>query len=66
MSLSIKFMVNNTGKTSDVNECIAAGDCIEACDLNMTMPLSIAFKIEKDNTLIGLLHTLTFHSIDVY
>lgn len=45
LSLSIKFVVKLTDKPVNASECIAKGECVVACDLNMTLPLSLSLKI---------------------
>jgi len=45
LSLSIKFVVNVTGEIVDPVECIKEKGCAIACDLNMTMPLSVALNL---------------------
>lgn len=45
MSLSIKFVVKLTDKPLNETECIGNGECVIACDLNMTLPLSLALRI---------------------
>lgn len=46
VSVSIKFVVNNTGRVEPINECIQGGRCIVACDLNATLPFSAAVHIQ--------------------
>ena len=45
ISLSIKFVVNNTGKVEPIHDCIKGGRCIIACDLNATLPFSAVIHI---------------------
>jgi hypothetical protein len=64
LSLSVKFVVNNTGKIANATECIEKKACIVACDLNMTLPLSLAMNINK-KTIRAIVHSLSFHDIQV-
>jgi len=41
-------------------ECIASGDCVVATDLNMTLPLSLAMRLNEQN-IVGLLHSVSLH-----
>jgi hypothetical protein len=61
----VKFVVNVTGKTSDVAECIEKGNCVVACNLNMTLPLSLAMSITSLKMYRALIHTLSFYDIQV-
>jgi hypothetical protein len=66
LSLSIKFVVNVTGdaSTSDVNKCIEAKACVVGTDLNMTLPLSLALKVNS-TTVLGMLHSASFYDVSV-
>jgi hypothetical protein len=64
LSLSIQFVVNNTGQGDPVKECIALKRCVVACNLNATLPLSVALNIQ-DNFLRGLLHTISIEELTV-
>lgn len=59
-------MVNVTGdaSTTDVHKCLAAGACVTATDLNMTLPLSLALKVNS-TTVQGLLHSASFYDVSV-
>ena len=41
-----------------------SGDCVVACDLNMTLPVSLALKLGS-KLAVGLLHHATFYDIKV-
>jgi hypothetical protein len=64
LSLSVKFAVNVTGKPLPADECLKTGDCVIACDLNMTLPVSVAAKLGSKLAL-GLLHHASFYDISV-
>lgn len=64
MSLSVKFVVNVTGSTSNVTDCIEKSDCVIACDLNMTLPLSASVKLNKTD-IKGLLQSVSLYDIQV-
>ena len=64
LSLSVKFAVNVTGKNLTPEQCLQSGDCVVACDLNMTLPVSIALKL-GDKLAMGLLHHAGFYDISV-
>lgn len=64
ISMSIKFVVNNTDKSGNVTDCLMRGDCIQACDLNFTIALSVAINVQA-NLLQGLIQSLNIYSIDV-
>lgn len=66
LSLSVRFVVNNTGVPGqNETQCIAEGKCIVACNLNMTLPLSAAVKVDR-NLLYGLIHAVSFYDITVH
>ena len=67
LSLSVKFVVNVTQDTSDkdVYECLANGNCVVGCDLNMTIPLSAALGIHNGPLLKGLINSITVSSIQI-
>lgn len=64
LSLSIKFAVNVTGAPLPMDQCLASGDCVIACDLNMTIPVSVALKLGS-KLAFGLLHNAGFYDISV-
>ena len=60
VSLSIQFVVNVTGKAEDdAKNCLKSGDCVVACNLNATLPLSAALHINSGSVAHGLLHSIT-------
>jgi len=67
LSLSIQFVVNVTGdaSTTDVKKCLKAQACVVATDLNMTLPLSLALKVNS-TTVLGLLHSASFYDVSVF
>lgn len=64
LSLSVKFAVNVTGKPLSAEDCLKSGDCVVACDLNMTLPVSVALKLGS-KLAFGLLHHAAFYDISV-
>lgn len=64
ISLSVKFAVNVTEKFLTPEECLKTGDCVVACDLNMTLPVSLALKLGS-KLAMGLLHNAAFYDIKV-
>jgi hypothetical protein len=66
LSVSIKFVVNETGsELQPVQECINQGKCVVAADLNATIPFSIAINIGAENTLTGLVQTMGIDQLEV-
>jgi hypothetical protein len=65
LSLSVKFGVNLTGKPLPADQCLASKDCLIACDLNMTLPLSASLKAGS-KLAYGLLHSANFYDISVH
>jgi heterodisulfide reductase subunit A-like polyferredoxin len=65
LSFSVKFVVKLTKKPMSTTECLAAGDCVVACDLNITLPLSLALNINSEKV-VGLLQSLSIYSVDVF
>lgn len=63
-SLSVKFVVNVTGSISNATECIEKKQCEIACDLNITLPLSMALKLNKTD-IVGLLHSASLYGVEV-
>ena len=57
LSLSIKFVVKLTDRKVNTSECISSGDCVVATDLNMTLPLFLAMRLNEQNV-VGLLHSV--------
>lgn len=64
LSLSVQFAVNVTGKPLPADQCLKSGDCVIACNLNMTLPVSLALKL-GNKVAIGLLHQASFYDISV-
>jgi hypothetical protein len=62
-SLSVKFGVRLKGNLPE-DQCLALGDCIIACDLNMTLPVSVTVKAGS-RLAFGLLHHASFYDISV-
>lgn len=66
VSLSIKFVVNVTGRAEDdAKTCLLNGDCTIACDLNATLPIAAALHVDKGSVLHGLLHSITIEQLYV-
>ena len=64
MSLSVKFVVNTTKTIHDTKECIDAGKCIVACDLNLTLSASLILKVEQQ-LVHGLIHSVSVYEVGV-
>ena len=64
VSLSVKFVVNVTGNIDNGTECIQKGFCEVACDLNITLPISLSLKVNK-TSVVGLVHNLNLAEIEV-
>ena len=64
MSLSVKFVVNVTGTTPNVTDCLVRKDCVTACDLNITLPLSLSLQMNKTD-LLGFIQSVALHQIEV-
>jgi hypothetical protein len=64
LSLSVKFVVKFNKKFLPLNLCLASKECVIACDLNMTLPLSVSFKTGSKMA-FGLLHSANFYDISV-
>jgi hypothetical protein len=64
LSLSVKFGVKLTDKVMPIDACLASGDCVIACDLNMTLPVSVSLKVGS-KVALGLLHNAAFYDISV-
>lgn len=64
VSLSVKFAVNVTEKPLAPEKCLQSGDCVVACDLNMTLPLSVSLRTGS-RLALGLLHHAAFYDISV-
>ena len=65
INLAVKFVVNITQNPhEDADQCIKSKGCIIACNLNMTLPLSLSLRLNQRSA-FGLLHTAQFYSIDV-
>lgn len=45
ISLSVKFVVNVTESIQNRTQCIEEKGCVVACNLNMTLPLSLALNL---------------------
>jgi len=45
ISLSVKFVINVTETIQDRTQCIEEKGCVVACNLNMTLPLSLALNL---------------------
>ena len=60
LSLSVKFVVDLEGNSTNKTQCIEDQDCVVACDLNMTIPLSLALKASL-TTITAMLHSASFY-----
>lgn len=60
MSLSAQFIVNATGKGENqtTQECLDKGQCLMACNLNITALLSVGVKVGEGNLASGLLDSI--------
>jgi len=65
ISLSVKFVVNIAGKTNDATECLLKNECVVACNLNITLPLSLSLSITALKLYRALIHTASFYDISV-
>jgi hypothetical protein len=66
LSVSVDFIVNNTGSTADVNECLKNRDCIIATELNITLGVSASVRSGQINTWSGLLQSIYVYDIQVF
>lgn len=61
----MQFVVNVTGRGDSVDECVGKGDCVVACDLNVTLPLSAALYGSGGLYLNGLVNYVGVEEIEV-
>ena len=64
VSLSVKFVINVTETIQDRTQCIEEKGCVVACNLNMTLPLSLALNL-NETFAQGMLHGVSFYDIQV-
>ena len=66
LSISVDFIVNNTGTTADLNVCLKNGDCILATELNITLGASASVRSGQINIWSGLIQSIYVYEIQVY
>ena len=64
-SITAEFIVNDTDRIRDVDECLRRGECISAVTLNITLGLSASVRVQKFTYLTGLIQALYIHEIQV-